>query len=518
MAVYFDGEAPTPQVRRPDGSDTHVSMIQQLEPGDAQPLHPGLEALDDAFCMLDPGWRVSYWNRSAEQMFALGRAAALGRTLWELIPHLRGSVSWDALHRVRREGTALRFLDLRPAAGPAGFLSIYASPAADGSLAVQFRDATEEVRRAEQFSALLESIRDGFVAVDAEWRIVYINAVGESLLRFARDRAIGMPLWSLLPRGPAEIGEALRATMADGIRRHLREVRPEGRVFRGRVYDLWVYPLVGGGLSVLFEDVSERVQREKELARLATEAQEANRAKSRFFAAISHELRTPLNAIVGYTHLLNTQTYGPMPNGALRAADRAGVCAEHLSRLVDDVLLLTTVEIGKLTVFPGEVLLQEYLPSIVEPFRHQAEAKGLRFVLDLPDDLPPIETDSQRLRQMLVGLLSNAVKFTSRGEVGLRAALQPAGGPLAADAELEIRVHDCGPGIGQEDRERIFGPFEQLGDPARTDSMNRGSGLGLTIARQLAGLLRGDLHLAETSERGSVFRVRLPLRFPRSAS
>jgi signal transduction histidine kinase len=493
-------------------------MMQQLERGEAQPLHPGLEALDDGFCMLDPGWRVSYWNRAAERLFAVLRGEALGRTLWELIPNLRGSVSWDALHRVRREGAALRYLDLRPATGPRGFLSIHAAPAADGSLAVQFRDATDEVRRAEQFSALLESIRDGFVAVDREWKVVYLNAVGESLLRFPRDRALGLPIWPLIPRTPAEIGESLRATMADGMRRHLREVRPAGRVFRGRVYDLWIYPLVDGGLSILFEDVSERVQREKELARLAAEAQEANRAKSRFFAAISHELRTPLNAIVGYTHLLNTQTYGLMPAGAVRAADRAGVCAEHLSRLVDDVLLLTTSEIGKLTVFPAEVRLQEFLPSVVEPFRHQAEAKGLRFCLDVPADLPAIATDPQRLRQMLVGLLSNAVKFTKRGEVALHARLQSAGAAPGADrgteGEMEIRVRDSGPGIGAEDRERIFGPFEQVGDPARSDSMARGSGLGLTIARQLAGLLRGELYIEETSERGSVFCVRLPLRFP----
>src|SRR5690606_14860548 len=125
-------------------------------------------------------------------------------------------------------------------------------------------------------------------------------------------------------------------------------------------------------ISIMFEDVSERVKRERELARLLVQANEANEAKSRFFAAISHELRTPLNAIVGYTHLLNTDTYGDVPEAARRAAERAGVCAEHLARLVDDVLLLTTAEIGKLPVIPEEISLPEFLPAVLEPHRHQA--------------------------------------------------------------------------------------------------------------------------------------------------
>src|SRR5690606_22396462 len=111
---------------------------------------------------------------------------------------------------------------------------------------------------------------------------------------------------------------------------------------------------------------TQRVRREEELAQLVVRANEANEAKGRFFAAISHELRTPLNAIVGYTHLLNTDTYGQLPESARRAAVRAGVCAEHLSRLVDDVLLLTTAEIGKLPVVPEEVVVRDFLPPVLE--------------------------------------------------------------------------------------------------------------------------------------------------------
>jgi PAS domain S-box-containing protein len=480
-----------------------------------------LEALGDGFCSVDDEWRVTYWNAAAERMLRVPRQAVLGKTVWTALPHLRHSSSWTELQRVARERVARRYLEVHPHGKQHGCASVHAAPVPQGGVVAHFRDATEEMRRSEQAAALLESIHDGFIAVDSSWRIVFLNAVAESLLRLPRDRALGAPVWPLLPSRPGEIGECLRATMADGIQRHLRDVRPEGRVFRGRVFDVWTHPLVGGGISALIEDVSERAQREQELAHLAAEAEEANHAKSRFFAAISHELRTPLNAIVGYTHLLTLETYGPMPEGAHRAADRAGVCAEHLSRLVDDVLLLTTTEINRIPVVPSPLDLGNYLPSVTEPMAHQAAAKQLEFELSIPPDLPSIQTDPQRLRQLLVAMLSNAIKFTESGTIRLDVSL-PHDIPPAPDAgydlfprqQVEFAVTDTGPGVAEADRERIFGAFEQLGDPSRSQSMIHGTGLGLTIARQLAELLHGSLFLAESSERGSKFCLRLPVEFP----
>jgi signal transduction histidine kinase len=279
---------------------------------------------------------------------------------------------------------------------------------------------------------------------------------------------------------------------------------------RGRCFDLSVDPLAGGGISLLFQDVTERQEREAELARLAAEAQEASRAKSRFFAAVSHELRTPLHAIVGYTHLLSTDSYGDMPQPASRAAERASVCAEHLARLIDDVLLLTTTEIDRLSMYPAELRPGEHLAEVLEPLRRQAEAKGLRFVLDAPNDLPRIWVDPERLRQVLYALVANAIKFTARGQV--RVALR------AVDAELEVRVEDTGPGIADEDRGRVFEAFEQVGDDARTDSIHRGTGLGLTIARRLAERLGGSLVMDCSVAQGSAFVLRVPVGSPESAA
>jgi signal transduction histidine kinase len=356
---------------------------------------------------------------------------------------------------------------------------------------------------------LLEAIRDGLIVVDSNWQLIYVNSVAESLLRLRRGPALGQSLWALLPRQNEQVEAALRGCMSAAEDRYLREVRPNGRAFGGRLFDVWTYPMPSQGLAIRFEDVSERFAREAELARLAQQAYDANRSKSRFFAAVSHELRTPLNAIIGYAHLLRTEAYGSMTAGAKRAADRTGVCAEHLARLVDDVLLMTTAEIGRLPVSPSPLRLEEFIPRAVEPLRMQAEAKGLRFGIRFADALPVVQTDPDRLRQLLNALVSNAVKFTSQGSV--RIDVERTG---SQRSHIGISVIDTGPGIASADRERIFDAFEQLGDPARSDPMNRGTGVGLTVALQLTQLLAGELFVEDGEEGGSAFRLRLPLQLP----
>ncbi|CAN5351635.1 hypothetical protein BH24GEM3_BH24GEM3_06850 [soil metagenome] len=481
-------------------------------------LHPGLEALRDGFYMLDPEWRVTYWNAAAERFLGVPREEALGQVLWEVIPLLRQSPAWEQLHRVRDEGAVREFTASNPSGGADACFLVHAAPLEGEGIAVHFRDGTEELKLNERYSRLIESIQDGFVAVDPEWKIVYLNRIAEQLLRFPRQRAIGYSLWALLPPQSPEIAGAMRASMQDGRQRRLQGITPEGEIFEGRRFDLWIYPLPGGGISMLFDDVTERFEREKDLARLAAEAQEASRAKSRFFAAVSHELRTPLNAIVGYTYLLSSAAYGPMPPEAQRAADRIGICTEHLTRLVEDIIVVTMAEVGRLPVVPAPVPLDGFLPDALQPLRFQAEAKGLRFVIQVAEPDLSLETDPNRLRQLLLALLSNAVKFTSQGEVRIEArAVQPDAseatmptGPELHPEAVEIAVLDTGPGIAPEDRERIFGAFEQLGDPSRSDSMQRGTGLGLTIARQLATVLGGRLWVEERPEGGSAFRLRLP--------
>ena len=463
---------------------------------------PALEAIADAFCTVGEDWTISYWNRAAERWFGASRDDTLGQPLWDAFPELNEPGLRARMAAVVATASPLRFPF--PARDDGTPLSLEATPLEGGGVALHFRDGAEQARLAERYSRLLASMRDGFLAVDTDWRVVYLNPAAEALLRIRMHKAVGASLLDHLPDDPPELQHALRHTMDDGLPRGLHAVRPGVEWLQGRCFDLSVDPLAGGGISLLFQDVTERQEREMELARLAGEAEEASRAKSRFFAAVSHELRTPLHAIVGYTHLLSTDSYGDIPAPASRAAERANVCAEHLARLIDDVLLLTTAEIDQLQLYPARVALPEYAAEVLEPLRRQAEAKGLRFELDAPVELPPMYVDPERMRQVLYSLVTNAIKFTPRGHVRVQVREDGPG--------VEVRVEDSGPGIADADRARVFEVFEQVCDDARTDSVNRGTGLGLAIARSLTDRLGGSLRLDQPEDGGSVFVLWLPLK------
>jgi signal transduction histidine kinase len=483
-----------------------------------------VERIEDGLLVLDSECRVTFCNAAAERHLGVERDSLLHRPLCDAVPPLRATAAHRHGREVLATGRPCELVQHHPLRQHQRF-DVWISPAGGGAIAVQFRESSRRGQdpAVRQQSRILEALRDGYIGVDADWRVAYINRAARMLLRLPRREALGADLWSLLPEDTAEIEGALRSTMLDAQPRHLRHISPLGDVFRGRAFDLWTSPLADAGISILFQDVTDHLQREKELARYAAEAQEANRAKDRFFAAVSHELRTPLNAIVGYTYLLTSETYGALPAEARRAASRAEICAQHLGWLVDDLLLLTNAEIERIEISPVPVRLQELLSNSLQLARHQAEAKGLEFAMDLPDSLPPIETDPDRLRQLVNALVSNAVKFTTAGSVRISAAIHEEGaagtpaGPPGVDVTygwIEIVVSDNGPGVSEADRERIFAPFEQLGDPSREASLRHGVGLGLAVARQLAHLLGGELWLEPSSGRGSRFHLRLPRRPP----
>jgi two-component system, sensor histidine kinase len=452
----------------------------------------GLEALPDGACMLDATGRVTYCNPAAERLLGVPRASIVGRTLGETFPGV------DAASLAR--GTQPNGSPLPP---PWTGLIVRLAPAQNGVL-LQLRHGREAAPS--HYAGLLDSVRHGIVGVDAIGRVDYLNRAARAMLGVTRREALGADLWSVLPHEPPALRDGIRGAMRDGRATHLDTMQLDPEPFRGRWFDIWTHPLPDGGISILFEDVTGRIARDHDLARYAAEAEEGARAKGRFFAAASHELRTPLHAVVGYTHLLATNTFGPMPAEAERAAERANLCAEHLSSLVDDVLLLTTTEVDRLRMNPVRLHLDQFLPSVLEPLRRQAEAKGLRFEVSCSPALPSLRTDPDRLRQILQAVVGNAVKFTSRGSVTLQAR--------ARDEWMEVRVSDSGPGVPDEDRDRIFEPFEQLCDPARTDSMTRGTGLGLTIARKLSERLHGSLTSVGGEAGGAVFQLLLPLDFP----
>jgi len=245
-----------------------------------------------------------------------------------------------------------------------------------------------------------------------------------------------------------------------------------------------------------------------ELRAAMERAEVANRAKSAFLASMSHELRTPLNAVLGYTQILKRdKTLTPMQMTGLSTIQQGG---QHLLALINDVLDLSRVEAGKMDFHPKPVRLAELLAVLADIMRVRAEQKHLHFELDMAGGLPAVvSVDETRLRQVLLNLLGNAVKFTDRGSVRLRVTPVEAG-RSAGTARLRFEVVDQGIGIAADHQEAIFRPFEQVGDVSRRAG---GTGLGLAISRQLVQLMGGELKVDSAPGRGSRFwfEVALPL-------
>ena len=244
--------------------------------------------------------------------------------------------------------------------------------------------------------------------------------------------------------------------------------------------------------------VAEAAQQQAEEARLR--ADQANQAKSRYISAISHEIRTPLNSILGYAQLMGEDAgVPPHRKQAVHVIRRGG---EHLLSLIEGTLDIARIESGKLTLDVAPMRFADGLHEMASLFELQAAAKGLAFTFDVQGVIPEVvRADDKRLRQILINLLGNAVKFTAQGTVTLRVRY--------AREMARIEVQDTGPGLTAEEIERIFEPFARGGSGGGSTAAAPGAGLGLTIAKMLTALMGGELTVSSTPGVGSVFHVKL---------
>jgi PAS domain S-box-containing protein len=255
--------------------------------------------------------------------------------------------------------------------------------------------------------------------------------------------------------------------------------------------------------QALQDQAAELASQAEELERQRAAAEEANRAKSSFLAVMSHELRTPLNAIAGYVQLLEMGIHGPLNEAQLDALARIGRGQQHLLRLINDVLNLARIEAGRVDFLVEEVNLASLLATVVPLVEPQLAEKGLELAVDVEPGLAA-RADREKVQQIVINLLGNAVKFT------------PPGGRVTVDAAsradrpgvVYLRVSDTGIGIPHEKQAAVFEPFVQV-DMSRT-RRSEGTGLGLTISRDLARGMGGDLRVRSEPGRGSTFTLTLP--------
>lgn len=240
---------------------------------------------------------------------------------------------------------------------------------------------------------------------------------------------------------------------------------------------------------------------EADLQRAKEKAEAANRTKSAFLANMSHELRTPLNAILGFAQLMERDaTLSAQQQESLGIINRSG---EHLLNLINDVLEMSKIEAGKTRLHIACFDLRRLLQTLEEMFRFRAQAKNLLFQFDLADNLPRyICADEGKLRQVLINLLGNAIKFTDAGRVVLRAQVRGGEGELGANYRLHFAVEDTGIGIAPQERDKLFQPFVQTTSGIEAGG---GTGLGLAISHQFVQLMGGDIELESIPGEGSRF-------------
>ena len=369
---------------------------------------------------------------------------------------------------------------------------------------------------------VLDYMPVGAFVLDQNWRVMFWNSRLEDWTGIARSDIVGQALGEHFPhlldtsytsRFQAVFENATPVILSSYLHQYLLPVDLPGG--RRQIQHTTVMPVPredGKGFYALFtlKDVTELTVRTYKYREMCDKAQQAehaaaraNAAKSRFLANMSHEIRTPMNAILGFSDLLHDLLHEPVQQEYLKTIQSS---AKFLLSLINDILDLSKIEVGKLEIQREAVNLSWILQDMARLFQYQTQSGEVAMVLDIEEDFPPwLMLDETRLRQILLNLLSNAFKFTRHGSIKLIARTSSAG---EGRRTLHLHVQDSGCGIPAEQHQRIFDPFEQYA--SQYDSKHRGTGLGLAISRRLVELMGGEISVDSQVGVGSTFTVRLP--------
>ena len=536
------GPMPPPPERRRRG-DAEVEAVQAALRDSQARFEAVADLVPDLLWRVGPDAQADWFNRRWSEFTGQAEREALGKGWVECLhaddrpvarAHWRHAADTGQAFvqelRLRRDDGAFRWhlVRVEPLREAGGGPRRWFCVATDVHEQHTARELLEQrmQQRSREMRTVLDSAASAIVATDLHWRITTINRAAEELLGISAGQALGLRVLDFFE--PAQLRERARTLPAD-IRRVLWPSRPvddEPPRPSAEAGQEWTCVRADGSrvpvllsLSVLRDgrdapkgflgvltDLSERKALEETLRQRTAQAEAASRAKSTFLAHMSHEIRTPLNAVIGLSQLMARMELPPEGQRFIGHIQQAG---EQLLALTNDVLDLSRIEAGEMHLesVPFELgPLLHALCAMVEP---QALAKGLTLRLDTGVAQPawpgPLLGDPLRLKQVLLNLLGNAVKFTPAGEVTLRVAAREEAGRVA----LRFEVRDTGIGISAEQRARIFEPFMQA-DSSTTRRFG-GTGLGLSIVRRLVDMMGGTLSLQSTPGQGSSFTVELSL-------
>jgi PAS domain S-box-containing protein len=476
-------------------------------------------SLDAIIVWSSPDRTIEYWNQGAEKLYGYAAGEVYGRSIHEVLKTSFPIPQAEIEARIYQEGEwDGRLLHTQKSGGRVAVLSRMqriARPKGNAVLEVN-RDITiiEEAEQAvaevaAHLTAIVETAVDGIITIDERGVIDSFNPAAEKIFGYAAPDLTGKEITLLMPELTLNLG-------AEAVTEHLggvgRRSIGSGKETRGRRSDGSEFP-VDFGLSetvmgaarfytALVRDATARKEAEQALIEAKNAADAANRAKSEFLANMSHEIRNPMTGIMGYADILLERL---QDRGAIECVRTIKDSGQYLLQIINDLLDLAKIEAQGLQLEKEDIHLPTFLTDVYTLMEGAARAKGLPLSLKYDGVIPyEIESDPKRVRQILINLLGNAVKFTERGGVEMAVRFDP------AQAELQFRVSDSGIGMTQEQQQNLFKPFAQ-GDSSMTKTYG-GTGLGLAITKRLVEALGGQIGVDSVSGRGSTFHVALPVR------
>lgn len=484
----------------------------------AERLATTLESITDAFYTLDAQWRFTYVNREAERLLRRERTELLGANVWEAFPEARGS---DIEHHYRRAVTEQRKTAFETWFAPLEtWFSVNAYPSREG-LAVYFQDVTARRREQEQMRLLqtcIDHMNDVVLITEAEPqdepgpRILYANPAFERITGYTLAEVLGKtPRLLQGPRTQRRELDRVRAAM-----RQWQPVRAELINYTKSGEEFWLemelVPLADdqGWYThwvAVERDITER-KRIAELEQSQRVAELASEAKSRFLASMSHEIRTPINGVIGMVDVLHQTS---LQGHQVEMVDIIRESATSLLTLIEDILDFSKIEAGRLELESHPLSPAELLRKTCLLLDRMAEQHHVELTLFSDPALPAqVVGDELRLKQILLNLVTNAIKFSGNrdtlGRVSVRAHL------LAQEQDsvrVEFRIRDNGIGMDEDTQQRLFSPFMQA--DASTTRHYGGTGLGLSITHSLVDMMQGQIHVSSEPGKGSEFRVQLSL-------
>ncbi|HET6771127.1 MAG TPA: PAS domain S-box protein [Actinomycetota bacterium] len=463
-----------------------------------------------AIVVTDPESKVVSWNPAAEKLFGYTTEEAVGRLLDDLVAtrpelndeavaysqaSLRGERVQAISHRTRKDGSLVDVqLVSAPVVGgeePIGFLAIY-------------HDISEIQRQKRYYEALVESSPVAIALLDPEGTVHSWNPAAERLFWYSAEEAIGQHVDDLVAaseeiRAEARdyTGRGMAGELVHAITRRTRKDRSMVDV------EMFSAPVIvagePAGIYAMYHDISE-------LQHARRDAEAATQAKSAFLATMSHEIRTPLNAVIGMTGLLLDTVLGAEQRNYVEVIRNSG---DALLAVINDILDFSKIEAGRLDLESVPFDLRECVESALELLAAGALKKGLDVAYELDPGVPrALVGDPTRVRQIMINLLNNAVKFTERGEVVLTVGADPLRDDGSVNEgrrpyRLHFAVRDTGIGIPEDRMERLFESFSQV-DPSTTRRYG-GTGLGLAISKRLAEQMGGTMWAESKTGEGSTF-------------